>query len=290
MTIRHLKIFIAVCEHGSTTRAAEALYIVQPTVSHAISELERYYKAKLFDRINQRLILTDVGRALLVKAKEIIAGFDEFESLATSSGQSPRVRIGASLTMGQTLIPRFLKQVEREGLIIEPVVLIRQASVIEEELCEGNLDFAVIGGHVVSPYLSAEPLHEDRFLAVVNSEYDVPDRLSVEQLINYPLLLRERGSSSRDCIEEAAADRGLKVEPKMDSSNNQAIVTALYSSLGIGFLPESYVRGHVDRGRFKEITITDLEADRTNYLVMHKNKRLNDLQQQAYDLIKSIGR
>ena len=53
---------IAVCEHGSTTKAAEALYLVQPTVSHSISELEKYYKVTLFDRVNQRLILTEAGK------------------------------------------------------------------------------------------------------------------------------------------------------------------------------------------------------------------------------------
>lgn len=62
MTLRHLKIFIAVCEHGSTTKAAEALYLVQPTVSHSISELEKHYKVTLFDRVNQRLILTEAGK------------------------------------------------------------------------------------------------------------------------------------------------------------------------------------------------------------------------------------
>ena len=89
MTIRHLKIFIAVCEHGSTTKAAEALFLVQPTVSHAISELEKYYKVSLFDRINQRLLLTDAGKELLIKAKATVTSFDDFESFATAQGQNP---------------------------------------------------------------------------------------------------------------------------------------------------------------------------------------------------------
>lgn len=88
MTLRHLKIFAAVCEHGSTTKAAEALYIVQPTVSHTIAELEKHYKVPLFERVNQRLVLTDIGKELLVKAKEILAEFDNFESLATYHGQN----------------------------------------------------------------------------------------------------------------------------------------------------------------------------------------------------------
>ena len=79
MTLRHLKIFVTVCECGSTTKASEVLYIAQPTISHTITELEKYYKVSLFERINQRLILTDIGRELLAKAKEILAGFEDFK-------------------------------------------------------------------------------------------------------------------------------------------------------------------------------------------------------------------
>lgn len=287
MTIKHLKIFIAVCECGSTTKAAERLYIVQPSVSHAISELERYYKVNLFDRINQRLVLTDVGRELLAKAREIVSGFEDFEALATSAGQSPVVRIGASLTLGQTLVPRFLAKVLESGVGIEPHVLVREASRIEQELEQGNLDFAVIGGEVVSPYLRVEALSHDRFMVVAHVDYDVPRKLTVQELVEYPLLVREKGSSSRDFLEKVFVENGLKLTPIMDSSNNQAIVTALYSGLGIGFLPSSYVSGHVARGKFVEITIDGLDALRTNYAVMHKNKKLNALQERAYELLKS---
>ena len=72
MTLRHLKIFVAVCEHGSTTKASKALFIVQPTISHTITELEKYYQVPLFERVNQRLVLTEIGRELYKKAKEQI--------------------------------------------------------------------------------------------------------------------------------------------------------------------------------------------------------------------------
>jgi len=289
MTLRHLKIFVSVCEHGSTTKASKALYIVQPTISHSISELEEYYNVKLFDRINQRLVLTDIGKDLLVKAKEILSGFEDFESLATFHEQTSIVKIGASLTLGQTLIPNYLQLVESHNLKIQPQVVIRSSTAIETELEQGNLDFAVIGGDVLSPYLNALPLSTDRFVAVAHVDYDIPSSLTFEELIKYPLLLRERGSSSRDFIEKIAISKSLQVHTKIDSSNNQALIASVYSSLGVSFLPESYAGGHIERGKFKEIKIKDISSTRTNHLVIHKNKKLNPLQQQAYDLIKSLG-
>ena len=72
MTLRHLKIFVEVCEKGGVTRAAESLHIVQPVVSTAVSELEKYYGVRLFDRINRRLVLTGEGKLLLLKAKMLL--------------------------------------------------------------------------------------------------------------------------------------------------------------------------------------------------------------------------
>ncbi len=289
MTIRHLKIFIAVCEYGSTTKAAEALFLVQPTVSHAISELEKYYKVNLFDRVNQRLLLTDAGKELLIKAKETVTSFDDFEAFATAQGQSPKVKIGASLTLGQTLIPRFLQSIKEKGLLLEPQILIRQSTRIEKELEEGNLDFGVISGNILSPYLTATPLASELFTLVSHIDFPIPDKIAVEDLAKYPLLIREHGSSSRGLLERFANAHGVKLAPIMDSSNNQALITALYAGLGVAFLPQSYVTGHLERDKFKEIEIEGFDANQTHYLIIHKNKKLNPLQQQAYDFIQTLS-
>ncbi len=288
MTIRHLKMFVTVCETGSVTRASELLYIAQPTVSHAISELEKYYNVRLFDRINQRLILTDTGKELLVTAKEILAGFESFEQLASFGGQSPKVRIGASLTLGQTVIPPYLQKLAEEHKEIEAKLVIQTAANIQNEIENGNLDFAIVEGEIASPYLKAELFKRDRLVAVANVSYDVPDTLSLEALATYPLLLRDHGNASRAFLEKAFVSKTLSIQPMMESVNDQALIAAVYASLGIALLPESFVRGHIERGKFKEICIEGLDSGRNNYLIIHKNKRLNAIQQAAYSLLKEM--
>ncbi len=285
MTIRHLKIFVSVCECGSTTKAAELLYIAQPTISHTVTELERYYNVKLFERINQRLVLTDIGRELLAKAKEILSGFEDFESLASFSGLSPRVRIGATLTLGQTMMPQFLKRIEEEHPQIQPELSIKPYENIENDIENGNLDFAIVEGEVSSAMLRITPLKEDRLLVVALSDFDVPQRLSLSELAQYPLLLRERGNASRDYLERALHAENLHLRPKIDSANNQALIAAIYAGLGISILPESYVSGHIERGKLKKLYVKNLDVNYTNYAVMHKNKKLNSIQRQAYEIL-----
>lgn len=288
MTLRHLKIFVAVCEHGSTTKASKALFIVQPTISHTITELEKYYQVPLFERVNQRLVLTEIGRELYKKAKEILSSFEDFESIAFSNGQNPKVRIGASLTLGQTVIPKFLKVIEKEKYNVSPHVFIRQSTRIERELEDSNLDFGIISGNITSQHLKGYPISHERFVAVCHVDYPLNGSLTFKELVNQPLLIREHGSSSRDFLEKLATEKGAILNPQMDSSSNQAIVIGIKSCIGIGFLPETYVRDYIDNGLFKEIVIDDIVAEQTNYLVIHKNKRLNPLQQQAFDIIKNI--
>ena len=126
MTIRHLKVFVCVCKHGSMTKAADELFIAQPAVSNTIAEIEKNYNVKLFERINRRLFLTDEGKNLLIKAQEVISAFDEFEEQALNSSKKPLLKIGSSLTIGKQKMPRLLRALKENFLDIDFQVSINQ--------------------------------------------------------------------------------------------------------------------------------------------------------------------
>ena len=79
MTLRHFRIFVAVCKQGGITKAAESLYLAQPAVSLAVRELEEHYDVRLFDRIGRRLYLTEAGKEFLAYAERILALCDDLE-------------------------------------------------------------------------------------------------------------------------------------------------------------------------------------------------------------------
>ncbi len=108
MTIRHLKIFVTVCEEGGITQAGHKLFMAQPTVSAAISELEKQYGTKLFDRISRKLYLTDAGQKLLPYARHITSMFDEMENLAHDLEDSGTLKIGTSITIANRLFTGLL--------------------------------------------------------------------------------------------------------------------------------------------------------------------------------------
>ena len=100
MSIRHFRIFIAVAEEENITKAAKKLYLTQPTVSIAIKEIEEHYGARFFERINQRLHITEEGKRFLDYAKHFIAMYDEMEIAFKNTDFTGRLRIGASVNIG----------------------------------------------------------------------------------------------------------------------------------------------------------------------------------------------
>ena len=114
MTLRHLKIFVCVAECGGMTAAAEKLYVSQPTISQAIAELERYYDVRLFERLSQKLYITDDGKKMLYYARHITDTFNDMENVMREMGENPRLNIGCSVSVGTCLVNRLLDLAEEK--------------------------------------------------------------------------------------------------------------------------------------------------------------------------------
>lgn len=287
MTIRHLKTFCAVCEEGGITRAAEKLCVAQPSVSQTIGELERYYGVSLFDRVGRRLVLTPEGERLRVKAQEAIASFSEFEEAARDTNARHVIRIGSSVTAGQMVLPRLITAIETTLDRAECRATADSAAAVEQLVEEGSLDFALVEGSV-SRALAAEAVFSDRLMAVCSAGMKIKNTLSPAELVSLPLLLRRRGSASRDLFDERLSALGLKAQPKLSSSSNSVLLAAAREGLGVALLPEALVAADLSAGRLKEVRIQGLELSRRWFAVRRQDKKFTPVQQQAFELLFSL--
>lgn len=287
MTIRHLKTFCAVCEEGGITRAAEKLCVAQPSVSQTIGELERYYGVCLFDRVGRRLVLTPEGERLRVKAQEAIASFSEFEEAARDTKARHVIRIGSSVTAGQMVLPRLIAAIEATLDRAECSAIADSAAAVEQLVEQGSLDFALVEGSV-SRALAAEAVFSDRLSAVCSAGMKIKNTLSPAELVSLPLLLRRRGSASRDLFDERLSALGLKAQPKLSSSSNSVLLAAAREGLGVAVLPEALVSADLSAGRLKEVRIQGLELSRRWFAVRRQDKKFTPVQQQAFDLLFTL--
>lgn len=290
MTIRHLKVFIKVCEFNSISKAAEELCIAQPSVSQTIKELEHYYDVNLFNRINKKLVLTKEGEILLAKAKDVIFEFDDFESLAGKKDLNPSIKVGATMSFGEFVLPNFVKQLKRELPEVDPYIYIDKAKGLEEKVLLGDLDFAIVEGLITNKTLKETQVGEDRLVLVTSPTFDIPNKITIKDLIKYDLLLREVGSPSRRIFDYQLAIKGIKItKPRLESISNNVVISMAISGAGIGILPYALAKRYLNEGLLKEITL-DVSLNRKLFIITLKNKKFNQVCKKAYNICVNLLR
>ncbi len=283
MTIRHLKVFLCVCKHQSMTKAADELFIAQPAVSNTISEIEKNYNVKLFERINKRIFLTEEGKNLLIKAQEVVAAFDEFEEMAQNSSKKPLLKIGSSLTIGKQKIPRLLRLIKEKFPQIDTQVSINQTSVIESKILNGSLDFAFIQGKPSDPNIKSKLIDCNTLIAVCGKKFQMPSTVTLKELCKCDLLLREDESVSREFLDHIFALENIVVTPVMESISNQALISAAVQNLGVTVLPEALLTRQLENGGLRKINVSDYEFTRNSYLIYHKSKTFGSVKKEIFD-------
>lgn len=283
MTVRHLRVFLCVAKHLSMTKAAEELFTAQPAVSNTISEIEKNYNIKLFERINKRLILTDEGKTLLIKAQSAVSAFDEFEESASNSSVKPRIKIGSSITIGKQKMPLLLKGLRESFDGVDFQISVNQTSIIERKILNGELDFAFIQGKPSDQNIRSRLIECNTLIAVCGNNYKIPESVTLKELCKYDLLLREDESVSRDFLDHIFARENIVVNPVMESVSNQALISATVQNLGVTILPESLVLRRINGGELKKINVFDYEFTRNSYIIYHKDRSFGSVKKEIFD-------
>lgn len=283
MTLRHLSVFATVVENGGITKAAEALHIAQPAVSQTISDIERYYNIILFDRINNKIILTEDGKELYLKAKEVLNSFDDFESVALSNLKKPSLNFGVSISIGKNILPTMTKLIEKNYPDIKLSLLIAKTSIIESKILSGELDYGIVEGKIKDKNIDLIPFKKDNLIVVANKDYNIKNEITLKDLSKEKLCIREQGCSSRDYLDNVMSMHELSYKPFLESMSHDAILSFLENNLGVAILPKTIVKKYLNNGILKEIKIKDITFERTSSIIIHRNKKLNRLQREVFN-------
>ncbi|MEA5012334.1 MAG: LysR family transcriptional regulator [Angelakisella sp.] len=276
MTLRHLKIFVAVCQTGSTIAAGEKLHIAQPSISLAISELEDYYGIKLFDRIAKRLQITESGRHFLQYATHIVALFDDMEKEVKNFDAKGILRVGASISIGNYLLPQKIVEFNKAHADMAVKVTINNSENIQQDVLNNKIDIGLIEGIVHSPYLAAYKFHEDELIFICSNHHPFAQQRNIElpSLQHQSLILREVGSAGRELFDSLITTHGLGITPAWESISTQAILRAVQANLGVSVLPYLLVKDALDRKGVSQFHIQDICLIRNFSLIYHCNKFL----------------
>lgn len=285
MTLRHMKIFLAVYQTQHITKAAQQLRMTQPAVTRAIQEIEGYYGIRLFERINRKLYITETGRMFYTYAVHIVDSFDQMEKGLRDWDQLGVLRVGTTIALGTDLLPRVLVRFQQNhpGLQVRSVV--SNGAALQKALLDNELDFAVVEGSVDREELAKRAIAPDRLVLILSP--DDPrarqEHLCLKDLARDPFLLRDKGSVGRAFLERVFALHELPLVPVMESVSTQAILRAVHLGLGISFLPERLVAQAIREGLVATKELDDESFRRENHIVWHKQKFLTASAQALMD-------
>lgn len=260
MNLRQLQVFQAVCQKQSFTRAAAALYMTQPAVSHVIADLERETGCPLFDRLNHKIYLTPAGEAFLRKTTRLLELYDDLTATLPALARATPLRLGSSITIANIWLPALLSAWKRRCPDTPVSVRIDSAQRIEQALLSNEVDLALIEG----------PLHHKQLACTTYLSYEIAvvaapghplaqkPLLSLSDFLSADLLLREKGSALRDTLDSALLLQGLCAEPVWVSVNSQALVEGVKAGLGVSVLPPQLIRQELAAGELVRLTVEGL--------------------------------
>lgn len=275
MTLRHLRIFLAVCQEGGASAAAEKLYIAQPTVSVAVRELERHYGVTLFDRIGRRLFLTDAGEQMRAYAQHIVSLLEEMETRSQDWEETGTLRVGSSITIGTVELPGILRGMQARYPKLRIEVMICNSDTIETAILSNDIDLGLVEGKHRFPLLQEVSLGGDELVFLCRPEHPFAGRTVQPRDIGAePFLLRERGSAGRELVESTLKSRGVEVRPLWQSISNHAILSGVAAGLGLATLPLSLVQPAIDAGQVSQFWVEGVRCTRQFRLLYHQNKYL----------------
>jgi DNA-binding transcriptional LysR family regulator len=263
--IEELKTFIAVVEHKNFTKAAEAINLSQPSVSMHIKNLEKYFNTTLIQRsVKQKNIyITESGNKLYERSKEIVRiiedtkdDFLHFENIVKG-----RLRIGASYTIGEYLLPRFLGQFTKAYPDLELEVMIGNTHDICEKVKNFQVDIALVEGTVSSSHFIINHFYKDKMMiAVPHNYYLINENLSSEVLGNQTWISRELGSGTREYLTQFLTANNIHVKNIIVFSSNYSVKEAVRNNLGITFISSLVTEIPVEN---KEISILKTSQEYT---------------------------
>jgi DNA-binding transcriptional LysR family regulator len=292
--LRRLEIFAKVAELGSFSRAADSLFLTQPTVSEHIRALEDELGVQLLDRLGRGAAPTRAGQLFLGYAQRILAlsrearqAIDHFQGR-----MSGELVVGGSTIPGEYLLPALIGAFKTKYPEICVTLLIGDTRQVTEWVEEARAEVGVIGAKPTSRALDSRELTTDELVVVVPAGHPwaARDAITLAELRGEPIVMRERGSGSREAVERALESIGLdlaalRVTGEMGST--QAIKQGVRAGIGISLISKRAVEDECRARLLHCVKVRDLTVTRGFHLILHRDRSRSPLAVAFLEFIES---
>lgn len=273
-TLRQIEVFVATAQKGSVTQAAAAIGMTQSAASMALADFESQLGTRLFDRVGKRLSLNDDGRALYAQAVKMIERAHEMEQLFRQQDRAVDLRLAASSTIGNYLLPQLIGRFreQRPGSRIE--LDVGNTRHVMQKVLAFEVDVGFVEGPCMDADIEAIFWRADELAicARPDSPLAQPGAATPEALRAAEWILRERGSGTREVVEQLLTSQLGDIKLAMDLGGSEAIKRAVEAGIGISCLPKLALQGAIERGNLVMLDTPYLTLTRSFHILLHRQK------------------
>jgi len=291
---RHLETFSRIAELKSFSKAAEDLFLTQPTVSGHILFLEQSLSLRLFDRTSKEVRLTKAGEVFLKYASKILSFRKDLLNALSEFSQGIRgeLSLGASTIPGEYLLPKLMGNFKKEHPHFIISLKIADTKEIIQYVLQDNVEFGIIGAKLNQPSLHYEKFGEDEIIVVAPSDHHLTrkKRVNLEELLNEPWIIREEGSGTQITVEEALRKKGKSLKQfnvVMEMGSTSSVKEGVKAKLGLAFISGRATEGELNQGFLSRIDVVGIEPIfRQIYIVSHCGRTLSPIGMEFHRFLK----
>ncbi len=280
-----LRVFHAVAQAESFTKAADSLHLTQSGISKHIKAMEHELGVPLFDRVGKKISLTQAGEILYEAAHDVIASVASAEQRIhelDGLGRG-RLRVGASFPVGLYVLPRVLAAYRKQYPAIETALAISTTANIEAKVLDNKIDFGLVSADVHHPNLLTLAFMTDELLAIVPPEHKWVNRRNIraEEMAAETFIFAARGAGARATVEERLKAKGIVLPNILDFVNIEGVKHAVEAGLGISVQPRVAIQREIDAGTLKAIRLADMDPE-IQYVYICRKKQIPSSAQKAF--------
>ncbi len=285
LDFRHLETFCRIAKLKSFSKAADDLFLTQPTVSGHILSLEHSFSIRLFDRTGREVRLTKAGEVFLQYASKMLScRKDLLNALSEySHGIRGELSLGASTIPGEYLLPKLMGTFKKEHPRFSLSLKISDTKEIMNWMLQGDIEYGMIGGKVNHHLLQFEKYEEDEI--IVAAPYDHPltkrKKVGLVDLLKEPWIIREEGSGTQMAVEKALRNKGRSLKEfdvVMEMGSTSSVKEGLKAGLGLAFISKRAVEEELKQDRLSQIHVEDIDPiSRQIYIVYHRGRTLSPI-------------
>jgi LysR family transcriptional regulator, low CO2-responsive transcriptional regulator len=259
ITLHQLKVFEAAARHGSFTRAAEELYLTQPTVSIQVKQLTKAIGLPLFEQVGKRLFLTDAGHELYSTSQEIFDRLTQMEmAMADLQGMKQGHLKLAVITTAKYFIPRLLGPFCQRYPGIKVSLQVTNHQGLIDRMDHNLDDLYIMSRPPEGEDVEIKPFLDNPLVVIAPAHHPLAKQkqIPIKSLEAYPFILRERGSGTREAAQKLFREHGIEVDVKLDLGSNEAIKQAILGGLGLSVLSYHTL---TSVGATSDLTVLDVQ-------------------------------